>query len=191
MRHARSTILAHAGVLTLAILGWSMIAAFHADAQEKSSPAGASTTPPAASTLAVPSAEALLLLVRTTTIAIDQANKTGNYSVLRALGGPGLQAYSVAQLAKIFEPLRSSRIDLGPASKVTPELVEPPVISSEGLLILAGSFPTRPMRIQFRFVYQADDGYWKPFGLSVSMMTAAAAASATPRQPHRTRPSSP
>lgn len=150
---------------------------------------GAAATPTAPA-LAVPSPEGLLLLVRTTTIAIDQANKTGNYSVLRSMGGPGLQAYSVAQLAKIFTALRSNKIDLAPAAVATPELIEQPVISSEGLLTVAGSFPTRPMQIQFRFVYQADHGYWKPFGVSVSMTPPeATAGSPTPDQRRRAGPS--
>src|SRR6266700_1555261 len=107
MHVARSRILTQTCVFTLAVLGTSILSvSFHVEAQEKSPPActpSPSAATPIAPTLAVPSPEALLLLARTTTIAIDQANKTGNYSVLHALGGPGLQAYSIAQLAKTFE----------------------------------------------------------------------------------------
>jgi len=189
MQHAGWRVSINASMLALAVLGSSMlIPSCRTHAQEKSP--NSSAAPPGAPTLSVPAPEALLLLVRTTMIAIDQANKTGNYAVLRAIGGPGLRAYSVAQLAKTFEPLRSNKIDLTPATVVTPELVEPPVISAGGLLTLAGSFPTAPMQIQFRFVYQAARGYWKPFGLSVSMTPAAAtAASSEPRQPHRAKAS--
>jgi hypothetical protein len=126
--------------------------------------------------LAIPSAEGLLLLVRTTMITIDQANKTDNYSVLRATGGPGLQTYSAAQLAKIFEPLRLNKVDLGSTAVVTPELGDRPSLSAQGLLTLAGVFQTRPMQTQFRFVYEPDHGSWKPFGLSVTMMPAATGA---------------
>ena len=180
--------------MTLAMVGASPLApSTHASAQEKPARTIAPrslATNSASPTLAVPSAEALLLLVRTTMIAIDQADRTGNYSVLRAMGGPGLQAYSVAQLAKIFEALRLNKIDLAAAAVVTPELVEQPAISSEGLLSLKGFFHTRPMQIHFRFVYQADRGQWKPFGLSVSMMPATATAdSSPPGQPRRARTS--
>ena len=91
----------------------------------------------------------LLLLVRSTIAALDQANTTGNYFVLRDMGGPGLQAMTTEQLAKIFEGLRAQKIDLAPAAVITPELVEQPVVTPEGLLNFAGYFPTKPLQIQF------------------------------------------
>jgi hypothetical protein len=120
------------------------------------------------------SPELILLMVRTTIIAIDQANKTGNYSVLRKLGGPGLQRLTAEQLAKTFEALRTANVDLAPASIVTPELSETPTISPEGRINLVGFFPTQPSQIQFRLVFEAVGGVWKPFGLSVSLVPAAA-----------------
>jgi hypothetical protein len=134
-------------------------------AQEKSGKDATKKTYPA-----IPSPELLLLIVRTTIIGIDQANKTGNYAVLRKLGGPGLQAMTPEQLAQTFAPLRSLKIDLAPAAIVTPELTEQPAISQEGLLNLSGFFPTQPLQIQFRFVYEAVSGSWKPYGLSVSLV---------------------
>jgi hypothetical protein len=135
---------------------------------------------PAAASLAVPSPEGLLLLIRTTTIAIDQANKTNNYAVLRQLGGPGLRAYSTVQLAQTFEPLRTNKVDLAPAAVATPELTERPELSPDSLLTLEGAFPTKPLQIGFKFVYQADHGEWKPFGLSVRLVSAPLAS-----QPHQ------
>jgi hypothetical protein len=134
-----------------------------------------STFPGAAARLpAIPSPAELLLLVRTTMIAIDQANKTGDYAVLRALGGPGLQAYSDAQLARTFAPFRRNGADLAQAAIATPQLSEPPVVSAAGRLTLTGFFPTRPLRISFRFVFEASRGSWRPFGLSVSLARAPA-----------------
>jgi hypothetical protein len=135
------------------------------NAQEKSSKEATKKTYPA-----VPSPELLLLMVRTTIIGIDQANKTGNYAVLRKLGGPGLQALTPEQLAQTFAPLRLRKIDLAPAAIVTPQLSEQPIISQEGLLNLSGFFPTQPLQIQFRFVYEAVGGAWRPYGLSVSLV---------------------
>jgi hypothetical protein len=121
---------------------------------------------------AVPSPSGLLLLIRTTMIAIDQANKTGDYAVLRALGGPGLHAYSDAQLAGTFAPFRESRADLAEAAIATPELSERPIVATDGRLTLVGYFPTHPLRIGFRFVYEAVHGAWQPFGVSVSLVPA-------------------
>ena len=44
----------------------------------------------------------VLMLVRSTILALDQANKTGNYTVLRDLGAPGFQVNTAAKLAEIF-----------------------------------------------------------------------------------------
>lgn len=45
----------------------------------------------------------VLILIRSSLLAVDQANKTGNYTVLRDLGAPGFQAANTAtQLGEIF-----------------------------------------------------------------------------------------
>jgi len=44
----------------------------------------------------------VLILIRSALIALDQANKTGNYTVMRDLGAPGFQVNSAARLAEIF-----------------------------------------------------------------------------------------
>ena len=134
----------------------------------------------AAPTHTLPAPEMLLLLIRSTIMALDHANKTGNYTVLREIGGPGLQAMTPEQLARIFERLRAERIDLAPSAVITPELVEQPSIGSDGQLRLVGNFPTEPLRIEFQLVFEAVDGSWKPHGLSVSMTPAKATVAAPP-----------
>ena len=55
----------------------------------------------------MPDAYKLNMLIRTTLIALNQANQTGNYSVLRDLGTPQFQSLnSDARLAEIFAALR-------------------------------------------------------------------------------------
>jgi hypothetical protein len=124
-------------------------------------------------TIAVPAPEVLLVLVRSALIALDHANRTGNYTVLRELGGPGLQRHSSAQLSNIFANLRSQNVDLLPVAIVTPQLTQPPSVSPERLLQLVGLFPTQPRHIQFEVVYQAVNGQWRLFGLNVSLVAAA------------------
>jgi hypothetical protein len=123
-------------------------------------------------TIAVPAPEVLLVLVRSALIALDHANRTGNYTVLRELGGPGLQRHSSAQLGGIFASLRNQQVDLLPVAIVTPQLTRPPSVSPEGLLQLVGFFPTQPRQIQFQIVYQPVDGQWRLFGLNVTVTAA-------------------
>lgn len=126
--------------------------------------------------VAVPGPEVLLLLVRSALIALDHANKTGNYSVLRELGGPALQAHSSGQLSNLFANLRSQNVDLLPAAVVTPQLTRPPSISPQDHLILAGTFPTQPQNIAFDIVYQPVQGQWRLFGMNVALSAPGAAA---------------
>lgn len=140
--------------------------------------------PSPAPAIAVPPPEVLLVLVRSALIALDHANRTGNYTVLRELGGPGLQRHSSAQLGDIFTNLRNQQVDLLPVAILTPQLTQPPSVSPEGLLQLIGVFPTQPRQIQFQIVYQPVNGQWRLFGLNVSLTAAPAPppqASAAPK----------
>jgi len=135
-------------------------------------------------TIAVPQPEVLLVLVRSALIALDHANRTGNYTVLRELGGPGLQQNSSAQLSNAFASLRTQNVDLLPVAIATPQLTQTPSVSPEGMLQLVGVFPTQPRPIEFHIVYQPVSGQWKLFGLNVRLAAPPAArpeASAAPK----------
>ncbi|MFN5718420.1 MAG: hypothetical protein ACK463_28405, partial [Bradyrhizobium sp.] len=43
----------------------------------------------------------VLMLIRSTLLALDHANKSGNYTVLRDLGASGFQVNTAAKLAEI------------------------------------------------------------------------------------------
>ncbi len=124
---------------------------------------GASTLP-----IAVPTAEVLLILVRNSIAALNQANFTGNYTVLRDLGSPSLQKTSAAELGIAFANLRQQGVDLSPVLILTPALTEQPAIAADGALRLAGHFPTRPLQINFVMTFQPVDGIWRLHGLSVN-----------------------
>jgi len=117
--------------------------------------------------VAVPPPEVLLVLLRTSLLALDHANKVNDYAVLRALGAPELQKFSSEQLGQMFAGLRASRIDLSPVAVVTPQLLEPPQITPQGIMRMLGYFPTQPLQIQFEILFQPIDGQWRIFGLTV------------------------
>jgi hypothetical protein len=139
-------------------------------------PAPAAPGAPAQQQLHVPPPEALLALIRSAMIGLDHANRTGNYSVLRELGGPALQQLSTAQLANAFASLRAAKVDLLVAAIATPHLTQQPTIAPQGgLLQLVGFFPTQPRRLQFHIVYQPAGGEWKLAGLNVGLAEVAPA----------------
>jgi hypothetical protein len=121
----------------------------------------------AAADVAVPPPEVLLVLLRTSLLALDHANKVNDYAVLRALGAPELQKFSPEQLSHMFAGLRASHVDLSPVAVITPQVLEPPQITPQGLLKMLGYFPTQPLQIQFEILFQPINGQWRIFGLTV------------------------
>ncbi len=121
----------------------------------------------APSSLPVPDHLALTKLIWSTMAAVDQANKTGNYSVLNGLGSPAFQANnSPPALAAVFARIRLQRIDLADTFLVEP-ILEFPARIEGGLLRIRGAFRMRPTGVQFDLLYQWD-GTWKLHGVAIN-----------------------
>src|SRR5690242_223185 len=95
----------------------------------------AQTAQPAAPTrVPMPDNAKLTLLIQMHIAALSQANLTGNYSVLHALGSPAFQAVnSIAQLAANFAVFRSQGIDISPAILLPPMLTGQPKMEGADL----------------------------------------------------------
>src|SRR5215813_2711910 len=118
----------------------------------------------------------VLILIRETLLALDQANKTGNYTVLRDLGSPEFQVNTAARLAEIFAKQRGDNIDLSGVAVIEPQLSLLPQVEANGMMHLAGFFPSVPTQVNFELAYAPVGGRWRLFALSVSMGQAAPAA---------------
>jgi hypothetical protein len=116
----------------------------------------------------MPSDDVLLMLIQSAVLALNQANATGNYSVLREMGAPGFQsANSAEQLAKIFAKLRDRNLDLSPVLLFPPKLYRKPEMSSSGMMRVMGFFPTSPERVNFDLIFQPVQQRWRLFGIAV------------------------
>lgn len=127
----------------------------------------------------------VLILVRGTLHALDHANKTGNYTVLRDLGSRGFQTNTAARLAEIFADHRKDAVDLGGIAVLEPQLTLLPQIEPNGMLRMAGFFPSVPMQVNFELLFQPADRQWKLFGLSVNVVPAGPQAPTTAPEPER------
>jgi hypothetical protein len=106
-------------------------------------------------------------LIRATLIALNQANVTGNYTVLRDLGAPGFKENNSAnKLAQVFASIRQRNLDLALVLLVEPKLYRKPAITPKGLLRITGFFPTDRERINFDLMFQSVEGRWRLFGIS-------------------------
>jgi hypothetical protein len=132
----------------------------------------------------------VLILVRTTLLALDQANKTGNYTVLRDLGAPAFQVNTAARLAEIFAGHRRDNLDLSGVAVIDPQLTVLPQIEANGMMRMAGFFPSVPKQVNFELAFAPVDGQWRLFGISVALGQAAPAAPTAPtaEQPQAAAP---
>ena len=128
----------------------------------------------------VPSAGNLVRMVRMTMIAVQHANFTGNYTVLRDLGTPGFASKNTAaSLAHIFRSWRRPDRNLGAVSALEPIWLVTPVIDKRGLLSLKGYFPTTPVHVRFVMMFKPVRDHWRLEAISL--------ATFKPRKPTRAR----
>lgn len=120
----------------------------------------------------------VLILVRSSLLALDQANKTGNYTVLRDLGSPQFQMNTDARLAEIFASQRRDNLDLSGVAALDPQLTLMPQIEPNGMMRMRGFFPSVPAQVNFELLYAPVNGQWRLFGLSVGLASSAPAAPA-------------
>lgn len=131
----------------------------------------------------IPQAAGLVVLIKGSLIALNQANQTGNYTVLHALGSDNLRRTANPQsLAQSFAGFRQRNVDLSPVIYLNPNLTRPAAIEG-GRLHLVGTFPTQPMQITFDFWFEPSQGQWKFIQLNAGLVPVR--AQQQPPQPQR------
>lgn len=149
--------------LILAILLVSMSAS-PVVAQRPSAPAPAAAQQPPQVGV-----EQTLYLIRSTLLTLNDANQSGNYSVLRDLASPDFQAHNTAaDLAQSFSDLRRRNFDLYGTALLAPQLTAAPAFDAEKRLRLTGFFATRPQQINFDLSFQLVNNRWRLFGISLA-----------------------
>ena len=148
-------------------------------AETKPAPAKAAAQAPQAKQELKMETVQLAALIKSTIMALQHANQTGNYSVLRDLGTPVFrERFDQAQLTAIFSNLRSRSVNLSPVLFLAPNLTKQPELTEGNQLRIVGDFPTQPLKMLFLQI----DGVWRIDGLAVDAIPqqAAAPASAPP-----------
>jgi len=138
--------------------------------------ASVNPTPPAPSPLPTPLVDqapgnnlGVLVLIRSTLLALTEANATGNYTVLRDLGAPSFRAVNTAaRLSELFAKLREQRLDLSQLAILDPKLANSPQLDAAGMLHIEGAFPSTTPKITFSLVFQSVGGEWRLFGMSLN-----------------------
>jgi hypothetical protein len=136
----------------------------------------------------------LLILIRSTLIALDLSNKSGNYTILREISAPGFAAVNdAARLSALFRTQRERNLDLSGVLVYEPQLTVMPEITKEGLLRFAGVFPSPTSQIRFEMIFAPVNGQWKLFGLAADVVPPGPAAPmpSPPAAPAAKDPASP
>ncbi|MEZ5708027.1 MAG: hypothetical protein R3E02_01420 [Blastomonas sp.] len=121
------------------------------------------------SALPVPGELEMAKLLWSTMAAVDHANQSGNYSVLRDISSPSFQVNNnAAQLAEIFRGIREARVDLSNTLVLSPSYTEPPAIVEPQVMRVRGYFGLRPTFVFFDLRYQWVSGRWRLHGIALS-----------------------
>ena len=132
---------------------------------------------PPPSVRATPGQLELSKMIWSTIAAVDHANRSGNYSVLRDISAQGFQINNnAAQLAQIFSGLRAINIDLSNALLVPPTYTAAPQMIREDVFQVQGIFQLRPISIAFDMYFQWEQGRWKLFGIDLKPLEMATQA---------------
>ena len=130
--------------------------------------------------------EQVTYLIRSTLLTLNDADRSGNYTVLRDLASPTFQAANTdADIASAFSDLRRRHIDLSVVAVVAPHLTAEPVVDALGLLELSGYFPIDSLHIDFDLKFQNVTGKWRLIAISVSTPKASSTNTRAPANGRR------
>ncbi|WP_439613394.1 hypothetical protein [Reyranella sp.] len=118
----------------------------------------------------VPSDRVLETLVKASLLTLNDANVTGNYSVLHAkLSKPFRQQFSPEKLKATFREFSQGNADFDIIAAMKPAYDPPPEVDGDGKLVAKGSFPTEPSRLLFELEFIPSDGEWKLIRIHVKL----------------------
>jgi hypothetical protein len=116
----------------------------------------------------VPSAETIVVLIRSSLMSLNDALHTGNYTVLRDVASPSFrEANSAGRLNQIFSALAGQGVDLSAVAILSPKLPQTPSIDQNRRLHIVGFFPGEPVQLNFELVFEVVGGQWRLYAISV------------------------
>jgi len=122
-----------------------------------------------ANAASLPSDDEQEILIRTTLMTFNDANMTGNYSVLHAKASKELQAQlSIEKLFETFKPFRTNRLFFEDIVYEDYDSYEDAKFDSDGALVLAGVFKTDRVKVSYRLEFVNNDAIWKWSGIRVN-----------------------
>jgi hypothetical protein len=108
------------------------------------------------------------VLIRSTLMTFNDANMTGNYSVLLAKAAPQFQAqFTAEKLAASFETFRKTQLFFEDVVTADYDSYEKAKLDGEGALVLAGALKTDELTVKYKLRFAKSNKVWKMIGLDV------------------------
>jgi hypothetical protein len=125
---------------------------------------------PTQAQLKLPNQNLQEVLIKTTLLTFNDANVTGNYSVLHAKAAkPFRDQFTPDRLKEIFKAFAEKHIDFDIIAAKTPLPTQEPKIDENGHLTLQGYFDTTPNHVYYDLHYILSEGEWKPIEINVKV----------------------
>jgi len=110
------------------------------------------------------------VLIKTTLLTFNDANVTGNYTVMHAkLSKPFREQFPPERLKEVFKQFHEKHIDFDVIAAKPPISSQDPKVTETGVLQLYGYFDTTPSRVVYELEYIMSDGEWKPTRINVNI----------------------
>lgn len=110
------------------------------------------------------------ILIKVSLLTFNDANVTGNYTVLHAkLSKPFRDQYPPEKLKEVYKVFAQQHIDFDLIAARPPVPVEEAKVDDRGVLQLKGYFDTTPSRVNYDLGFIMSDGEWKLIRLNVNL----------------------
>lgn len=110
------------------------------------------------------------ILIKATLLTFNDANVTGNYTVLHAkLSKPFRDQFPPEKLKAAFKEFADKRIDFDLIAARPPIPSQEPAVNDQGVLKLYGYFDTKPSRVNYQLEFIRSDGEWKAIKINVDL----------------------
>ena len=120
--------------------------------------------------LLMPGDEEVRQLATQTLLRFDQALQTKDFASFYAnVSELWRSQTSPAELEQAFRPFIVNEVSISGVKDVDPTFDPSPVLDENGILVLAGHFPTSPLVVVFELQYIYEHAQWKLIGIQINL----------------------